>query len=232
VTSSEFPGRPKVQKGALAVYPTQTPGSQASKIIVFHFNPDQMRRSLAHRAPPAPAGQANTGTAKEDVLRVAGPPVKTITLSIDLNAADQLESPDDNPVVAENGLHPALATLEMLMYPPTQSAQQIQEQASQGKVQVQPADLPLVLLVWGKSRVVPVKLTSFSITEDAFDSRLNPISAKVDLSMQVLTYMEFPESSVGLDAFMSYQQQKENLAASDAPGPAVSGIRDLLPQSG
>jgi len=231
VPSSEFPGRPKVQKGALVVYPSQTPGSQASRIIIFQFNPDQMRRALAHRAPPAPAGQANTGTAKEDALRVAGPPIETITISVDLNAADQLESPDDNVTVAENGLHPVLATLEMLMYPPTQSAQELQQQASQGQSQVQLLALPLVLFVWGKSRVVPVKLTSFSVSEDAFDSRLNPISAKVDLSMQVLTYMEFPQSSVGLDAFMSYQQQKENLAASSDSNQDTSGITDLLPSS-
>lgn len=229
MASSDFPGRPKILKGALAVYPTQTPGSQPSKIIIFQFNPDQMRRSLAHRAPPAAAGKANTGTAKEDVLRVAGPPVETITLTVDLNAADQLEFPDDNPTVAEYGLNPALATLEMLMYPPTLTAQKIQEQASLGQVQVQPADLPLVLLVWNKSRVVPVKLTSFSITEDAFDTRLNPISAKVELAMQVLTYMEFPDSSVGLDAFMSYQQQKENLAAAEQPSKDDSGVRNLLP---
>src|SRR5271169_2769515 len=97
--SSEFPGRPRLLKGALAVYPDQTPGSSASKIIVFQYNPDQMKRALAHRAPPAPAGNANTGTAKEDVLRVAGPPVETITLTVSMNAADQLESPDDNALV-------------------------------------------------------------------------------------------------------------------------------------
>jgi hypothetical protein len=115
------------------------------------------------------------------------------------------------------------------MYPPTLTAQKIQEQASQGQVQVQPADLPLVLFVWGKSRVVPVKLTSFSVSEDAFDTRLNPIAAKVDLSMQVLTYMEFPQSSVGRDAFVSYQQHKENLAANAQPGAAAAGIRNMLP---
>jgi hypothetical protein len=226
---SEFPGRPKLLKGALAVYPTQTPGSQPSNIIVFQFNPDQMKRTLANRAPPAPAGAANTGQAKEDALRVAGPPIETISLTVDLNAADQLECPNDYPLVAENGLHGTLATLELLMYPPTLTAQKIQEQASRGEVQVQPADLSLVLLVWGKRRVVPVKITSFSVTEDAFDTQLNPISAKVDLALQVLTYMEFPQSSVGLDAFVSYQQQKENLAAADQPGVGAVGIRNMLP---
>ena len=123
--------------------------------------------------------------------------------------ADQLEEPDDNGTVAEHGLHPALATLELLMYPPTSTRRRSIEQAARGQVQVSPADLPLVLLVWGKSRVVPVKLTSFAVSEDAFDTRLNPISAKVELGMQVLTYMEFTDSSVGRDAFIAYQKAKE-----------------------
>ena len=161
---SESPLRPNLIKGALAVYPTHTPGSQPSSVIVFQFNPESMRRTLAHRAPPAPA-EAKTGTAKEDVLRVAGPPLETITMTVDMHAADQLDDPDDvlNAIAGQHGLHPALAVLELLMYPPTLNAQKIEQQAAQGTVQVSPADLPLVLLVWGKSRVVPVKLTSFSI---------------------------------------------------------------------
>src|SRR5262249_57740772 len=138
--------------------------------------------------------------------RVAGPPLDTISVAIDRQAGDQLAAPDQNSAAAEHGLHPALATLELLMYPPTLNAQKIEEQAARGQVQVSPADLPLVLLVWGKSRVVPVKLTSFAVSEDAFDKRLNPIAAKVELGMQVLTYMEFTDSSIGRDAFIAYQK--------------------------
>ncbi len=226
---SEFPLRPNLQKGALAVYPTHTPGSQPSSMIVFQFNPDTMKRTLAHRAPPAP-NQGNTGAAKEDVLRVAGPPLETINLTIEMNASDQLAEPDQNGAVAENGLHPALATLELLMYPPTLNARKIEEQAARGQVQVSPADLPLVLLVWGKSRVVPVKLTTFSVSEEAFDTRLNPIAVKVELGMQVLTYMEFTQSSIGRDTFIAYQQAKESLAQLDRPGNNLTGVRDLLPR--
>jgi hypothetical protein len=227
---STSPLRPSLLKGALAVYPTHTPGSQPSNVIHFQFNPESMRRTLAHRAPPAPA-EAKVGTAKEDVLRVAGPPLETINLTVDMHAADQLEDIDDalNAVAAQHGLHPALATLELLMYPPTLNAQKIEQQAAQGTVQVSPADLPLVLLIWGKSRVVPVKLTSFSVSEDAFDTRLNPISAKVELGMQVLTYMEFTDSSIGRDAFLAYQKAKESLAAESQSGSALTGIRNLLP---
>jgi hypothetical protein len=115
------------------------------------------------------------------------------------------------------------------MYPPTLSAMKIEEQARRGQVHVSPADLPLVLLIWGKSRVVPVKLTSFSVSEEAFDTRLNPIAAKVELGMQVLTYMEFTDSSIGRDAFIAYQKAKENLAQRDRPGNVLAGIRNLIP---
>ncbi len=223
------PLRPRLLKAALAVYPTQTPGSQPSRVITFQYNPETVKRTLAHRAaPPPPQQGGSTGSAKEDVLRVPGPPVETISLTVDLNAADQLDDPDANDDVARNGLHAALAMLELLMYPPTLTAQQIQQQADAGAVQVSPADLALVLLVWGKSRVVPVKLTTFSVSEEAFDTRLNPISAKVDLAMQVLTYVEFPDASIGRDAFISYQQSKENLAAAGAGGGA-EWPGDLLP---
>lgn len=225
----QSPLRPNLQKGALAVYPTHTPGSQPTRLILFQFNPEAMKRTLAHRAAPAP-NQGNSGAAKEDVLRVAGPPLETINITVDMHAADQLEDPDRNLEVAQHGLHPALATLELLMYPPTLNAQKIEEQAARGQVQVSPADLPLVLLVWGTSRVVPVKLTSFAVSEEAFDTRLNPIAAKVELGMQVLTYMEFTDSSIGRDAFLAYQKAKESLAAMNNPGSNTAGIRTLLPR--
>jgi hypothetical protein len=37
----------------------------------------------------------------------------------------------------------------------------------------------VTLFVWSSSRVIPVRLTEFSITEEAFDPNLNPIRAKV-----------------------------------------------------
>ncbi len=225
---SDFPRRPVVQKGVLVVFPSQKPGTPPSQAIVFQFNPDTMKRTLANRAPPAPAGAA-TGAAKEDALRIVGPPVETISVSVELHAADQLAEPDSNPVVAEFGLHPALAALELLMYPPSSLTEKIAAFAEQGEVQVSPPELPLVLLIWGKSRVVPVKITNFSVSEEAFDPKLNPIYAKVDLGMQVLTSVELAESSVGRDAYTAYQQQKEILAASSQPGMAVAGIRNLLP---
>jgi hypothetical protein len=224
--ASDSPRSPKLLKGGLVVYPSQSPGPP-SQVILFQYNPEQMSRSLAMRA--APRDPSNVGSAREDVLRVLGPPVETINLSVELDAADQLAEPDQNPTTVENGLHPALATLEMLLYPTTEQAQQMMGFAEEGQVQVCPADVPLVLLVWGKSRVVPILLTNFAVTEQFFDPQLNPIQAKVDLGMRVLTYMELPVGSVGYMAFLAYQRQKEMLAAQYQPFGDPSRVLGILP---
>ncbi len=222
---------PQIVKGALAVYKTDDPGTQP-EIIVFQYNPDQMRRSLAARTPPAPpGGGGGGGNAQQEVLRVAGPPVETINLSVELDAADQLEHPDSNTSVAQDGLHPALATLELLMYPPSLNAEKIKQDADRGEFQVSPVDLPLTLLVFGKSRVVPISFTSFAIAEEAYDTRLNPIRAKVDLGLKVLTYLEFPGTSVARDAFIAYQKQKEALARLFQKSSDEERVRTFQPGS-
>jgi hypothetical protein len=226
--SSEFPGSPQLLKGALAVYQSQTPGTQPT-LIVFQYNPEQLRRTLALRTPPREG--SNVGNAREDILRVIGPPLETINLTVVLDATDQLEDPQQNQVVVENGLTPALAMLELLLYPATALVQQNQTLADRGEVQISPADLPLTLLVWGKSRIVPVKLTSFSVTEEAFDPDLNPIQAKVELGMQVLTYMELTPSSLGYDAYLSYQRKKEQLAQQQPARPGQSRVSTLLQEN-
>jgi hypothetical protein len=155
--------------------------------------------------------------------------VETINLSVVLNATDQLEQPEQNPEVAANGLHPALAALELLLYPPSTQVLINRSLAQAGSAQICPADLPLTLLVWGKSRAVPVRLTSVSITEEAFDPALNPIQAKVDLGMRVLTYMELKEDTIGFSAYIAYQAQKEALARMVRPGESAGAIRGLIP---
>lgn len=227
MSSTAFPGSPRLLKGAFAIYSEDKPGSSPKSVILFQYNPDSLKRTLADRAVETERG--NVGKAKEDVFRVLGPPVETISLTIELDAADQLETPDDNDVVAENGLHPALATLEMLMYPPSLNAQRIENMAKQGKVQIASAQLPMVLFVWGASRVVPVHITSFGVSEEAFDKNLNPIRAKVDVALKVLTYMELSDSSLGRDAFIAYQKQKEKLVTDNKPPFDDKPVRDLLP---
>jgi hypothetical protein len=223
--ASEFPGSPRLLKGALVVFASQKRGPPPT-VLAFQYNPEQLSRSLAQRA--APPNPGSVGGAREDAFRVLGPPVETINLSVVLDAADGLEQPEQNVAVAANGLHPALAALELLLYPPSTQVLVNRSLAKAGSVQISPADLPLTLLAWGKARVVPVRLTSFAVTEEAFDPKLDPIRAKVDLGMQVLTYMELKENTIGFDAYIAYQTQKEVLARMVRPG-ATGANRGLLP---
>jgi hypothetical protein len=209
-------GRPRVVKGALLVYDSQAPGTTPSRQIVFQYNPDGLRRSFATRAPAKDA--TKSGASKESVLSVPGPPVETITLSIELDASDQLDDATRREAVNDDGLHGALASLELLLYPATALISQLQNQADQGAVQVKPADTPLVVLSWGRSRAVPVQLTTLNVAEELYDPLLNPIRAKVELGLKVLTYMEFTRESVGRDTFIAHQKRKEELARRWAGG--------------
>jgi len=221
---SDLPRSPKLLKGALVEYQSQFLGP-IPNVIVFQYNPDQLSRTLAHRIPPREPG--NVGSAREDVLRVQGPPVETTNLTVVLEATDQLAEPAQHPQIALHGLHPALAALELLLYPPSSQALLNHTLAEAGTAQISPEDVPLVLFVWGASRVVPVRLTSFSVTEQAFDQVLNPIRAEVQLGMRVLTYMELKETSVGYNAYLATQTQKEVLARLNLVGSAEQPIGTL-----
>src|SRR5688572_7167331 len=226
---SEPATRPRVLRGALVAYDSQTPGTQP-RVIAFQYNPEQMKRTLEKKAVESKGGSSQAS--KEDVLRAAGPPSESIQLNVVLDAADQLSEPDTNQATVENGLYPILSTLEMLLYPPTSQVHEIEAQAGQGQAQISPADLPLVLLVWGKTRVVPVLLGSFSISEEAFDVNLNPIRAKVDLSLKVLTYLELKKDTIGYDSYLSYQRNKEQQAGKyQADSRQAESIRQLLPNA-
>jgi hypothetical protein len=72
---------------------------------------------------------------------------------------------------------------------------------------------PVVLLVWGVTRIVPVRVTSVSVTEQAYDQALNPIRAKVDLGLQALTEAELREAGAPFDTLgLVNQIAKEVLA--------------------
>lgn len=208
---SGFPRSPKFLKGALVAYESQFLGA-IPNVIVFQYNPEQLSRSLSLRTPSAPEGGRNAGQARAETFRVEGPPVESITLTVVLNAADQLEGPALHPLAVAKGLHPALSALELLLYPPSTQFLLNETLSSAGSAQIEAQDIPLVLFIWGPSRVLPARINSFSVTEEAFDQQLNPIQAKVELGLKALTYMELRETSLGYGAYLATQTQKEVMA--------------------
>jgi hypothetical protein len=110
------------------------------------------------------------------------------------------------------GLYPALAALEMLLYP--RSARMIANEVllNVGIIEVIQPEAPLTVLAWGRNRVLPVRLTQFTIIEEAFDPQLNPIRAKVSLDLRVLTYHDLGLGSRGGSLHMAHHVAKETLA--------------------
>jgi hypothetical protein len=219
---TSFPNSPRLLKGGLVLIDPDS--SAVQRIITLQYNPDTLTRSLQIQGVAAEGG----GGDRSEAMRLKGPPVETIKLDAEIDATDQLEFPDQNATAVEVGVHPQLAALEAIVYPTSGQLQANHALARSGALEIIPMQSALTLFVWSKSRVVPVRLTDFSITEEAFDPALNPIRAKVSLGMRVLNV-----NDVGFDAkagslYMTYQQQKEQLATRASAGAfATLGIRGV-----
>lgn len=175
---------PPVFRGALT---TVSPLNPLGRVVVFQYNPPSVSRTLAARLS---GGEGPTSTP-----RFAGPPEETWKLTVEIDATDQLEAGDG--VTEDLGLLPALSALEAMLYPPSPVVVANEVLARAGIVEVLPMEAPLTLLVWGARRILPVAITEFSVTEEAFDLALNPILAKVDLGLKVLSYSELGVLSPG-----------------------------------
>jgi len=200
-----FTSSPSVIKGGIITMDPDT--SAVQSVIALQYNPDSLSRTLQIQA--VQGGQDGT---RVDALRLRGPAVETIKLEAELDASDQLEFPDKHPNAVQFGLHPQLAQLEMLINPTVETLLADDAMASVGTLEIIPLEQPLTLFVWSKSRVVPIRLTDFSVTEEAFDPNLNPIRAKVSLGMRVLSVDDLGFSHPGGHLFMSYLTNKEQLA--------------------
>jgi len=201
---SAFPGSPRLIKGAIIGLDLKNP---LASVIVFQYNPDTMTRRLEARS------KGGTEWDSSEAFRLTGPPKENISLSIELDAADQLE--EDNGLAKAVGISPALSALEMLIYPKSYDVIKGALFANAGFVEIIQPQAPLALFVWGPTRVLPVRLTSLSITEEAYDTILNPIRAKVDLDLYVLSYADLKVSHPGFYLFMAHQITKELMASSN-----------------
>jgi hypothetical protein len=203
---SGFAGSPRLVKGGLVTMDIDT--SVVKSVIALQYNPDSLSRTLQIQAV-----QGAQDGVRVDALRLRGPAVETIKIDAELDATDQLEFPKQFPVTAQFGLHPQLAQLEMLVNPTVNTLMADDSMAEAGRLEIIPLEQPLTLFVWSKSRVVPVRLTDFSITEEAFDPNLNPIRAKVSLGMRVLSVDDVGFTHPGGHIFLSYLTSKQQLAS-------------------
>ncbi len=215
---STFPNSPRLLKGGLVLLDPDSGAVQ--RIIVLQYNPDTLTRTLQ------PQGVTGESADRSEATRLKGPPIETIKLDAEIDATDQLETAQ--APATDVGIHPLLAALELIVYPSSRTLQANNALAQAGTLEIAPMLAPLSLFIWSRNRIVPVRLTDFSVTEEAFDTALNPIRAKVSLGMRVLSVNDFNFSDRGGSLFMAYQQQKEQLATLNPGGTlSVLGIGGL-----
>lgn len=192
---------PLIMKGAILVLDPNT-GIQLNTINL-QYNPENLRRSLQ----PQSVGDLPDRT---EVLRLKGPPIEQIHCDVEIDATDLLAIQD--PTTMTYGISPQLSTLELLVYP--ESALLIANEILSlvGTIEILPVSSNLTLFAWGPNRVTPVRLTGIEITEEAFDPQLNPIRAKVSLSMRVLNINDVGFLTPAGALYMAYQIGKESIA--------------------
>lgn len=190
------------------------------RIIALQYNPETLTRSFQIKGVSGESGD------HLEALRLKGPPVESIKLDAEIDATDELAAGD--PLAREVGLHARLAALETIIYPASSALFAGNSQAAMGSIEIAPMQGPLTLFVFGQNRIVPVRISELSITEEAFDINLNPIRAKISLGMRVLSVDDLGFDTKGGGLFMTYLQAKERLAGRSLPGSfGALGINGL-----
>ncbi|MFD8512351.1 hypothetical protein ACFV27_14820 [Streptomyces antimycoticus] len=215
---TRYPDIPKpIRSGIVLVDPDRgTP----QRIIILQFNPDTLERSLSPQSAgdQADSGGGGSGSGdKNEALRLKGPAQETWKFTAEIDATDQFE------VAAPDGIHPQLATLEMLVQPTTAKLREAMRLSKKGTIEISPIEMPLTLFTWGSKRVMPVRITELSINESAFDVNLNPIRASLSIGLKVLTVSDLPAGHRGAELYLAHLAQKERLAAA-VRGGALSAL--------
>jgi hypothetical protein len=237
-------------KGALVGYPAATDFVPPT-VTAFQFNPEKMVHTWSQEAP---AGQP--GVEAGNPMAIAGMPGETFQFTIWLDADDDALGPQFQLAQAalSSGVSGRLAALEMLLYPIASSrgaaqstggllgtvsaaASALGSAVGGSTWEVPNSTAPVVLFVWGPQRIVPVRVTTLTITETLYDVLLNPTHAEADMSLRVLTPAELfaasPEPGTSAEtAQIAYElmlARRRQWAATQAAN-APSSIIGMLPQ--
>jgi hypothetical protein len=210
-----FPNKPKILRGAFVEFGLSLP----PLVVVFQFNPVQLtrNRSLTFTVPnppappptatttPAPAAPTQTRTLRQfhgqfsDLLDLQKQQLVTvqeqvINFDIRLDATDKLN--DGDTITEQFGIAPQISTLELMVYPKSESLLGAVLGAllggSSGFSFTRGANPPLILFIFGRKRVLPVNINSMNITETEFSTDLNPIRATVAVSLTVIEGKSVP----------------------------------------
>jgi len=174
-------------KGALVEYGSDFMGP-IPNVVFFQFNPTSLTRSI--EIPPRGSD--------EESDQAGTPPKESISFTAEFNASEQIGRGDIDAKIF--GVGPSLAALEKMVYPEGRISEIVSAifesldnlgdmissyfgGAKDEYVPIPRQKYPRILFVWGAKRLLPVIIQSMKIVEERYDTSLNPISAKVDLTL-------------------------------------------------
>lgn len=189
-----FPGSPQALRGALV---TVDPVTLVPSVIAFQYNPHTMARSF----------EVQGGAGGPEAGQLTGPPAETIQFELIVEASDALDAGE-----GADGVAPQLAALQQLITPSSDAAIANIELAAAGQIEILPPAGPITLFVWGAKRVEPVAITELAITEEGYDTNLNPIAARVSIGLRVLTHADLAPTHPGHSMSLASQIAREQLA--------------------
>jgi len=197
------PLSPNYLKGALVAY---YPESQFTRVITFQLNPESLRRDIL---PLEKKGSVfKTAGVREQI---------SCDLSVDAMLGDGYF--DQNGEVNPHGVAGFLSALELLLHPAEVSNAISASPSGVSFFGVfdliirllgfwRRKSLPLVSLVLGADRIIPVKIRSIRIIEQAFDTGLNPVRASIHIVMETLSKRESKHHQHTEGIYNNYIQRK------------------------
>lgn len=226
---------PKFEKGALVQLVKGLTGV-VPNVIPFQYNPEKLSHTLTPWN-PFEVDQTQRGAQAPTVQPFD--PKESFNLTLEIDATNDLE--DSNPVATKVGVADRLAALKKLTLPTegligdlvssaVSTARALAGKRSNDAVR---PTVPVVLFVWGKGRILPVRVTSFAVEETLFSPTLHPIQATVTLGLEVLTPDVFKcrkdiTADIAVAAYNLTRLQDETLAAAHIANN-LDAIRGLLP---
>lgn len=211
-------------RGALVEYGDEFLGP-IPNIVLFQFNPEQLARTMEIQQPASTSSNRKQVRTSEPA-QTSAPPSEEITLTAKFSAADDLGKGGARSAIPRLfGIGPQIAALEKMVYPPAAlggAAGQAVDKAGDaissavgGDAPTRPIpreSLPRILFIWGRSRVLPVRVKSMSITEQKFDFLLNPVQAEIQIGLSVVTFANNSTDTIGKGALAYSKAIKEEQA--------------------
>ena len=244
----------KYMRGALVQF-METLLIPLPNVIVFQYNPETITHSWSQGEASA---QMTAADGRPNPLAVRGLPGESFRLMIAMDAGDMIADggPIGQTLAAASGVYSRLAALEMLLFPAAPSGGDslvgtvsVSAGGAGGAIggalgggggapsrPVPVSTLPTVLFVWGPGRILPVRVTSLSITEKLYDPLLNPTHAEATLDLKVLTPEELSAqhdllAPIARAGYKYTQILREALAVANL-GNSVESIIGMLPIGG